>query len=104
MRAGDLIGREVLESNERQSVLGRVAAIRRGRDGGIDLLMRTGGVLGIGARLVIVPIETVALLGEHLALLDLTPVELAALPAAPDDGQELPANEVIRVGLVRPFH
>ncbi|MBV8916438.1 MAG: hypothetical protein JOZ05_25795 [Acetobacteraceae bacterium] len=104
VRVGDLIGREVLEPKERQSVLGQVAGIRRGGDGGIDLLMRTGGVLGIGARLVELPIEAVALLGEHVALLDLTPDQLAKLPAAPEHGQDVPADQLIRVGLVRPFH
>ena len=104
VRAGDLIGRDVLEPKERQNVLGRVAAIRRAGDGGIDLLLRTGGVLGFGTRLVAVPIEAMALLGKYVALLDLTPDELEKLPTAPDRGQDVPADETIRVGLVRPFH
>ena len=104
VRVGDLIGRGVLQPDARQAVLGRVAAIRRGEDGGIDLLMRVGGVLGIGTRLVEVPIEAVALLGEHVALLELTPAALGNLPAAPERRQELRPDEIIRVALVRPFH
>jgi hypothetical protein len=104
VRVGDLIGRDVLEPKERQSVLGRVVAVRRGEDGGVDMLVRSGGVLGIGGRVVAVPIEAMALLGEHVALMDITPDQLAKLPAAPDRGQDVPADEMIRVGLVRPFH
>jgi hypothetical protein len=73
VRVGDLIGREVLEPKESQTVLGRVAAIRRAQDGGIDLVMRYGGLLGFGTRLISVPIEAVALLGEYVAMVGLTP-------------------------------
>lgn len=104
VRVGDLIGREVLEPNERERVLGRVAAIRRARDNGIDLAMRFGGVLGLGSRLIEVPIEAMALLGEYVVAVDLTPAELSALPTAPETGDALGAEESIRVGLVRPFH
>jgi hypothetical protein len=104
VRVGDLIGRQVLEPKEREDVLGRVAAIRRAGDGGLDLIMRHGGVLGIGARLIAVPIEAVGLLGEYVAVLDLTPEELVLLPEAPEQGQALGPDETIRVGLVRPFH
>ncbi|HYZ64427.1 MAG TPA: hypothetical protein VE650_18405 [Acetobacteraceae bacterium] len=104
VRVGDLIGREVLEPKESQTVLGRVAAIRRAQDGGIDLVMRYGGLLGFGTRLISVPIEAVALLGEYVAMVGLTPDQLAALPTAPEQGTALGPDETIRVGLVRPFH
>lgn len=104
VRAGDLIGRDVLEPTERQTGLGRVAALRRAEDGGVDVLIRTGGLLGVGSRLVAVPIEAVALLGEHVALMDLSPAELRALPYAAAPAQAFAQDETIRVGLVRPFH
>jgi hypothetical protein len=103
VRVGDLIGRDVLEPNERQKMLGRVAAVRRSGDG-VDLVVRTGGVLGIGAHLVAVPIEAVALLGEYVVLMDIAPDELARLPEAPAQGPAVPPDDTIRVGLVRPFH
>ncbi len=105
VRVGDLIDRKVLEPRENQPVLGRVAALSRRPDGGADVVIRLGGWLGFGAHDVAVPVEAVGLLGEHLALLDVTPEQARALPrfdlaAAPI----IAPDEVIRVGLVKPFH
>ncbi len=105
VRVGDLIGRKVLEAREDQPVLGRVAALARRSDGGADVIVSLGGWLGLGAHTVAVPVEAVGLLGEHVALLDVTPDQARALPrfdlaSAPVIGPD----EVIRVGLVKPFH
>jgi hypothetical protein len=105
VRVGDLIGREVLKPVEAQPVLGHVASIVRRKDGGLDLIIRFGGVLGIGARPISVPVEAVALMGEFVAVMDFSPEQLAAF--ATDDGaadSALAANETIRVGIVKPFH
>ncbi len=85
-------------------MLGRVAGLVRRANGDIDLVMNYGGVLGFGARPIAVPIEAVALLGEFVAVVGLTPAQLDALPTIerPDDG--IAPNEMIKVGLVRPFH
>ena len=105
VRVGDLIRRQVLRPVEQQDVLGRVAAVVRRTDGAILIVMDTGGLLGIGTRRVGVPVEATALLGEHLALLDLTPELLRALPAFDAAGTvPLPPDDLIRVGLTRPFH
>ena len=105
VRVGDLIGRQVLEPTEAQPVLGRVAAVARRGDGGLDLIVRFGGVLGIGARPIAVPVEAVALLGEHVAVIDFTPEQLGTFPAVDGAGTgTLPPGDTIRVGLVRPFH
>ncbi|GAC1347319.1 MAG: hypothetical protein NVSMB18_31950 [Acetobacteraceae bacterium] len=104
VRVGDLIGRQLLQPLESQPVLGRVAGVRRQADGGVDVVVRTGGVLGFGAREVAVPVEAVALLGEHVALMGLTPAELAGLPTLTVAEMPLGAGDLIRVGLVRPFH
>ena len=105
VRVGDLLGKEVLRPVEAQDVLGRVGAIARRPDGAVLIVVRLGGVLGIGARPVAVPVEAVALLGPYLAVMDLSPQQLRALPTYDGAGaQTLPAEETIRVGLTRPFH
>jgi hypothetical protein len=105
IRVGDLINRQVLQPTEAQHVLGRVAAIRWRGDGGIEMIVRLGGVLGIGARPIAVPIEAVALLGEYVAVMDFTPQQLQTFPTASEASViPLAPEEVIRVGLVKPFH
>lgn len=105
VRVGDLLGKEVLRPVEAQNVLGRVAAIVRRLDGAVLIVVRLGGVLGLGARPVAVPVEATALLGPYLAVMDLSPGQLRALPTYDGAGaQTLPADETIRVGLTRPFH
>ena len=105
VRVGDLLRRQVLRPVEQQNVLGRVASVVRRGDGAVLVVVSLGGVLGLGTRPVAVPVEAAALLGEHLAILDLTPEQLKDLPTF--DGantQPVPPDEKIRVGLVRPFH
>lgn len=104
VRVGDLIDRAVLEPKESQPVLGRVDALVRRPDGGVDLVMRYGGILGFGTRRITVPTEAMALLGEYVAVMDLTPDELARLPTTPVPTQRLANDDHIRMGLVRPFH
>ncbi len=65
--------------------------------------MSEGGFLGFGTRQVAVPLGAAALLGEYVALMDLTPAQLDALPSAAPEAA-LPPDTIIRMGLVRPFH
>ena len=104
VRVGDLLRRQVLRPVEQQDVLGRVAGVVR-RSGGVLIVMDLGGVLGLGTRPVAVPVEAIALLGEYVAVMDLTPVQLRTLPTFDAAGSTpLLPDEVIRVGLTRPFH
>lgn len=103
VRVADLLGRNVLQPEESQPVLGRVQSLTRRPDGGVDIVIRTGTTFGMGGRPVAVPIEAMALLGEHVALLDYSPAQLAALPTA-QPGTAIPPTETIKVGLVKPFH
>jgi len=105
VRVGDLIGRQVLRPVEQQDVLGRVARVVRRVDGAVLIVVSVGGVLGLGTRPVGVPVEATALLGEHLALLDLTPDQLRARPTFDAAGTTvISADQMIGVGLTRPFH
>jgi hypothetical protein len=62
-----------------------------------------GGLLGFGTRKVVVPLHATALLGEYVALMDLTPEQLHALHTAAPEAA-LPPDTTIQMGLVRPFH
>lgn len=110
VQSGSLLRRQVLRPVEEQNVLGRVARVVRRGDGTVLIVVDTrgtgvGGVLGLGRRMVAVPVAAVSLLGEHVALTGLSPEQLHALPDfAPAGTQPVPANETIQVGLTRPFH
>ncbi len=103
VRVGDLIGQRVLEPSESQGVLGRVEAITKRPDGGLDLVMSFGGILGLGARSIAVPIEAMAVLGPQVVAVDYSKKQLGALPTATETAA-LGPNEIIRVGIVRPYH
>ncbi len=105
VRVGDLIGRDVLKPIEAQPVLGHVASVVRREDGGLDVIVRFGGVLGFGARPIAIPIEAMALMGEFMAVMDFTPDQLRTFQT--NDGAGLQAvapDATIRVGIVKPFH
>ena len=110
VRVGDLIHRQVLRPVEWQTVLGRVDGVARRADGAVLVVVDAQdagwrGTLGLGVRPVAVPSDALALLGEHLALMDLTPEQLRALPTFDPAGTApVPPDDVIRMGLVRPFH
>ena len=104
VRVGDLIGRDVLRPVEAQNVIGRVDAIVKRPDGQLDLVMRYGGVLGFGSRLIVVPLDAAALMGEHVAMLELTEDQLDALPAVAAPSGALAPATMIRMALVKPFH
>ena len=118
VRVGDLPGRFLLQPEESQPVLGRVTGLVRRDDSGADVIVRLDGALGltwlglqpvawsgVSPRLVAVPVEAVALLGEYVALMGLTPERLHALPTfAPGSATAIPSDETLRIGIVRPFH
>ena len=110
VRVGDLIHRQVLRPVEQQTVLGRVDGVARRADGAVLIVVDARhagwrGALGLGARPVAVPADALALLGEYLALMDLTPEQLRALPTFDPAGTApVPPDDTIRMGLVRPFH
>jgi hypothetical protein len=104
VRVGDLIGLPVLDDYD--VTIGHVRNVVRTPHGKIQLVVTYGGWLtgwfGWGARLVPVPIETVAILGRQLAALDMPPKEFAAARTwSATDGQPIPPNETIRIAITR---
>jgi len=105
VRVGELIGRDVLKPIEAQPILGRVLAVVRGKEGGLVVIVRYGGVLGFGSRPIAIPIEAMALMGEFMAVMDFTPAQLTTFPTSDGAGlQPIAPDEIIRVGIVKPFH
>lgn len=103
-RVRDLIGLPVLDDYD--NTLGYVQRVVRTREGKVRLIVRYGGWFGwIGwwQRPVAVPIELVALLGPHIAALDMTPEQFRAAPTwqPSPDFNEIGPDETIRVALTR---
>ena len=103
VRVGDLIGRKLIGSKPSQPLLGHVRGVDRRPDGTAALRIETTSLLPWGGRVVDVPIAVVALLGEHVALMDLTSAQLDALPDS-EQAAPVPSQDHLRIGLVRPFH
>ena len=100
VRIGALIGTRVLDSDD--VTLGRVREVVRKSDGKIALIMDYGGWLGWGARRVELPIETVALIGANVAILDISPQEIAKAPTWLGAGAKaISADETIRIAISR---
>jgi hypothetical protein len=105
VRVGDLVGRTVLQPLESQPVLGHVERLVRAAGGGVQAVVRYGGVFGIGGRPIAVPVEAMVLLGEYMEIVDFTPAELDRFPtAARSDSVAVGPDEIIRVGLAKPSH
>ncbi len=110
--AGELVGRIVLQPLESQTILGRVTAVVRLREGGVAAVVRYGATLGIdgsalelGGRLIAVPLDAMTLLGKRMEIVDFTPGQLQAFPTFdPASAAAVPAETVLMVGLSKPSH
>ena len=70
VRVGSLIGHAVLRPVESQDVLGKVDRLIRRKDGGVDVVVDYGGLFGLGARPIAVPIEAMVVLGDVMEIVD----------------------------------
>ena len=105
MRVGDLLGRTLQKPSESQNLLGHVRQVVRGDDGVVRIVVEYGGVLGIGARLIAVPVEAMVVVGRVVEIVGLTPAQVQALPTyTAGQGVALAADDVILVGLGKPSH
>lgn len=99
-RVGDLIGLPLLDDDDR--TLGHIQYVAKTQAGKLQLIVTSGGFLGWRQKLVVVPIEVVAIAGRQLAALDMTRAEFAAAPAWNEAlTTRLTPDDVIRVALYR---
>ena len=105
VRVGDLIDHTVLQPLESRPVLGHVGQVVRSGDGVVEVVVDYGGLFGIGARPIAVPVDAMALLGTDLEIVDFTPKQLRGFPTY-DTAEATPiaTDDTIRVGLARPSH
>jgi hypothetical protein len=106
VRTGDVIGLPLLDYDD--STIGYVRDVIRTPDGKIVLLVpyrRWFGWLRAGdwsRRLVGVPIETVAILGRHINVIDMSREDIDQLPSFENaEARPVPRNETIRIALGR---
>jgi sporulation protein YlmC with PRC-barrel domain len=100
VRVGDLIGIPVQDYDSR--ILGHVTDVVRKPDGKIVLVMLEGGWFWRRGRPVPIPIETVAVVGRHVTLLDISRDELPKLPTWDRaQGGSIDRSEIIRVAIDR---
>ena len=100
-----LIGRTVLQPLESQPVLGQVRSIVTEPDGMVAVVMSYGGWFGLFSRVIAVPVDAMALLGQYMEVLDFTPAQLNGFKTFdPSGATVLPLDSIIRVGLARPSH
>ncbi len=105
VRVGDLIGRTVRRPVRDQQTLGRVRDVVRGPDGRLDMVIRYGGVLGIGGRLIAVPVDAMVLLGDVVEPVAFSPAQLDRFPTFEAAAtRPVPRDSEIEVGLAKPSH
>ncbi len=101
----DLLHRSVLQPVESQTVLGHLKSVVRSADGTIEAVVEYGGVFGIGARPIAVPMDAMALLGQDIEVVGFSPQQLLAFPTYTGSGfQALAGSDTIKVGLTGPSH
>ncbi|WP_158744419.1 hypothetical protein [Acidisphaera sp. L21] len=105
VRVGALLHRQVLQPAESQPTLGWVRAVVRQGDGSLAVVVAYGGVRGVFAHPIAVPVEAMTLLGQYMEIVDFTPAQLNGFKTFdPAGSQPLAPDDVIRVGLARPSH
>jgi hypothetical protein len=105
VRVGDLIQRPVLEPLESRPLLGHVVEVVRLSNDELAIVIKYGGLWGLGGRDIAVPAQGMVLLGQELEVLDFTPQTLRTFPTfRADTATVLSPDEVIHMGLAHPSH
>jgi hypothetical protein len=96
VHVADLINLPIVD--ESKSTMGRVRAVVRTGEGKIQLLLPLGGLFGFGERLVPIPIESVALTGPQLTVVDMPPHRFQKTPTwYGSDSETLAAADTVSV-------
>jgi hypothetical protein len=105
VRVGDLLNRDVLRPVESQDIIGTVAQVVADKQGTVYVVIRCGGFLGFGTRLIAVPSNAMVLVGDVMEVVAYTPEELRGFPTFSSDGvTPVPSDSMIKVGLAKPSH
>jgi PRC-barrel domain len=100
VRVSFLLGLPVLD--EKSSIIGYVHQVVRTPEGKIQLVMPLGGFLGLGTRLVPIPIEIVGMLGAQVAVIDMPGDRFQSSPTWTTlRAKPLDPSETIRVAITR---
>ena len=104
VRVGSLRGEHVIQAGNRMKQVGIVVGVYRSGDDDLAMVMRYGGVFGLGARIVAPDLDNTALVGPYVKIVDLDPKEVAKLPTfTGKDGAFLKPDETIRLGVDRKY-
>ena len=97
VRVADLIDLPIVDENKQ--TMGRVRAVVRTSEGKVQLLLPLGGLFGFGERLVPIPIESVALTGPQVTVVDMPPHRFQKTATwYGSDSETLAAAETVLVG------
>jgi hypothetical protein len=100
VHVSDVLGKPVLDDGN--AVIGHVRSVVRTRDGKIAFIIPYGGLIGLGQRLVAVPIETLASIGTALLAIDMPKEKFTTAPTWYGlDDQVLGPDAEIRVAVTR---
>jgi hypothetical protein len=100
VRVGDLLGLPLIDYGNR--TLGHVEKVVRTQAGKVLLVTTYGSWLGLGGRPVGVPLETVAMLGRYIAVLDIPREDFPSLPTWQGTGATaISPEETIRIAIAR---
>ena len=104
VRVGSLRGEHVIQASNRMKQIGTVVGVYRSGDDDLAMVMRYGGVFGLGARTVAPDLDNTALVGPYVKIVDLDPKEVAKLPTFTGKGGAfLKPDDVIRLGVDRKY-
>ena len=96
----DLAGIPVLDG--KLGRLGVTDQVVRLPDGTARIVIRYGGLFGIGGRLIALPLAGIAMLGRQVVVMDIAAEQLGAWPTwTPAGAQPLPPGDSVKVGLTK---
>jgi len=100
VRVGDLLGLALLDDDDR--TLGHVEQVMRTQHGKVVLVTTYGSWFGLGGRTVGIPLETVAILGRHIDVLDIPRKDFPSLPTWQGTGATaVSPEETIQIAIAR---